>query len=141
MSEVEFDPERLPRYTVILQPYKFQSGYAEPKRFVVLGHVEGHAFCVKATSQVEVYVQSKERMAGCVFYAAGELPFFEAPTAIQPDNQFAIPHESILRALDHGAFRVIGQMPADFHDKFIHAVKNSVTISPRESKRLLDFLK
>jgi hypothetical protein len=80
------------------------------------------------------------RLAGVVMYKAGELPFFEKDTVVQPDNQFPIPHFELIRqAVSHDA-EVLGVLPSNFPEMLVNAVRASVTMSPREKQRILEML-
>ena len=103
-------------------------------------HRAGVAFCVKATSQVQSYLNNPGRMSGAVFIPAGTVDFFPKDTVIQPDNQIPIPHSQIDTQRLTGEFRVEGALPSGFRDDFVRAVKASVTMTPREQKRLLAIL-
>jgi hypothetical protein len=102
----------------------------------VICHLGGHAICLKATSEVEIYLNNKERMAGCVFYRGGETSIFEHDTAIQPDNQIPIPHQEIEAANSKSCLDILGVLPATFEHRLIEAIRNSVTLSHVERKRL-----
>lgn len=135
------DPASIPRYSVIRLPYRFgTASYTERKRFVVLGHQKGHAICLKATSKVDVYKNNPEKLAGCVFYKAGEVEIFPEETAIQPDNQIPIPHTHLLMMHGKGALEWLGSLPADFETKLRAAIDNSTTLDDRQISRLLDLL-
>lgn len=136
-----FRAAQLQRYTVICLVHQFgNSEHSLSKRFVVVGHRDGYAICLKATSKVKVYLNNKESMAGCVFYEGGELPCFEKDTAIQPDNQIPISHAEIESAHRENCLDILDQLPRSFEKALIQATRNSVTISNRERKRLLSIL-
>jgi len=88
--------------------------YDETKRFVILGHREGYAICIKATTKVEIYKNNPERLSGCVYYQAKEVTFFETETVIQPDNPFPIPHPYIADCEKNGKLQILGNLPKDF---------------------------
>ncbi len=136
-----FDPASIERYAVILLPFQFSgSPYRISKFFVVLGHREGHAICLKATSQVDIYLNNKDQMAVCVFYEAGTVKCFERDTAVQPDNQIPISHHQLRAAHTKGELEIMETLPADFEEKLRKAIGDSVTISGREKKRILQML-
>jgi len=141
-----FDPAQIPRFSVIRCNYHFD-GDPKPligRRFVCLEHrnLEKRAFaiCLKATSQIEAYINNPRRMAGVVFYRAGAVPFFEKDTIIQPDNQFPIPHYDLIRQHASGDAKILGVLPGDFPSNLASAVRASVTITPREQRRILEIL-
>ncbi len=79
-------------------------------------------------------------MDGVIYYAAGELPFFELDTAIQPDNPHPIRHGDIAASNIAGTFELLGQMPEDFKDRLIAAVNASVTLAPARKRNILQRL-
>jgi hypothetical protein len=136
-----FDPASIPKYAVIILPFQFSgSAHRISKFFVVLSHQRGHAICLKATSQVNIYLNNKEQMAGCVFYEAGKVKCFKNDTAIQPDNQIPISHDELKAAQVKGELEIMETLPADFEEKLRKAIQDSVTISGREKKRILQIL-
>jgi hypothetical protein len=86
---------------------------------------------------VELYLNSKEQMAGCVFYRRTETSIFKFDTAIQPDNQIPISHAEIESNYAKNSLDILGSLPEGFERQLINAIHNSVTISGREKKRLL----
>lgn len=131
----QFDPSLIPRFTVIRIPYTFAgSTYGESKRFVILGHKESFAVCIKATSKVEIYKNNPEKLAGCVYYTAREISLFETDTAIEPDNPFPVPHSYIANCERKGSLEILGTLPNDFQGKIAKAIEDSSTLS-RERKR------
>jgi hypothetical protein len=92
---------------------------------------------MKATSQTTLYENSKEMKAGVVYYKAGEISFFPMNTAIQPDNLHPIPHAEIAKCHANSSLKLMGQMPADFHDKLMAAVKASITLSEDRKQNIL----
>lgn len=120
-------------------PYQFQGKQdPEAKLFVCICHEAAHAICMKATSQVVIYENNKEAMAGAVYYRAGELSFFPQNTVIQPDNQFPIPHTHLNTCHNSGTFAVLGRMPDDFRQRLIDAVKASVTMTSVRKQHILE---
>jgi hypothetical protein len=89
---------------------------------------------VKATSQVALYLNDPEQMAGCVFYRAGEACFHQ-DTIVQPDNLFLIPYAQL-----RGPSCVIGQLPEDFHGKLVQAIRVSIKLDANRRQRLLAML-
>ena len=140
-SQPTFDPTSIPQFSVIAVPYAFPDD-PEPllKRFVVICHKDNHAFCIKATSNVFLYRGDPRMLAGCVFYRANEVPFFECDTVIQPDNQVAISHERIKEYELRKQFAVLGVLPDDFAGRLRAAANNSVLIEPLKKERLLKYL-
>lgn len=117
--------------------YKFEGDDAAiAKLFVSLAHVNKHAICLKATSQVQVYKNNPAKMAGAVFYPAGTVACFPTDTVIQPDNQVPISHSMIVAQRKAGVFAIAGTLPTTFRSQLITAVKASDTMEPREQKRL-----
>lgn len=137
-----FNPASIAKYSVIRLPYKF-SGEEEHryKRFVVLGHFENHAICIKATSKVEIYKNNKELMGGCVHYEAKEVSFFEQETVVQPDNYVAIPHQRLTDCQKTGELEIIGDLPVHFEADLAAAIEDSVTLTEPNRKRLIEFIK
>jgi hypothetical protein len=85
---------------------------------------------MKATSQVALYVGDPEKLAGVVFYTAGQLPFFPVDTAVQPDNPHPIAHNVIAQCIARRTLVILGQMPADFSQLLAAAITASVTMKP-----------
>lgn len=92
---------------------------------------------MKATSQTTLYENNKEMRSGVVYYKAGELAYFSLNTAIQPDNLHPIPHIEITKCYGNTSLKILGQMPGDFHDKLVAAVKASITLSEDRKQNLL----
>jgi hypothetical protein len=139
--QTSFNPASLPAFSAILVPYRFGgSPYLVSKIFVVLGHRNGFAICLKATSNVELYKNNPEKLAGCVFYKGGEISLFREDTAIQPDNQVPIPHAHIADMHQKMALKLLGSLPADFVTKLILAIENSTTLDDREKERIMEIL-
>jgi len=132
-----FNPASIKKYSAIkIRHYFADHSYHEYKRFVVLGHRDEYLICIKATTQVELYKNNREKMAGCVYYCAKELQFFEKDTAVEPDNQFAIPYSEIIQAYKDGEFHILGEMPDTFEVDLLNAIEDSGTLSQVESARL-----
>src|SRR5690348_11393196 len=139
---MSLDPASLPRFSVVRIPYRFTNATNdEIKRFVILGHQAGHVICIKATTKVDVYKNSPEKMAGCVFYKANEVKFFETETAIQPDNPFPIPHAHIIACASASNPQILGNLPSDFCDKLKLAIEISCTLSKERKYNLIELIK
>lgn len=141
-----FDPAQFERFAVIRCDYRF-AGDADslPGRlFVFLDNVtldkQALALCVKATSKVEPYRNNPRMMQGAVFYKGGVVPCFPKDTIIQPGNLFPIPHLELIRNNGQGKAAVVGVMPPAFMSELLKAVQDSVTMSPKEKKRILSLL-
>jgi hypothetical protein len=106
----------------------------EEKLLVVVSHQRGHALVMKATSQVALYLNDPEQMAGCVFYRAGEA-CFHVDTIIQPDNLFMIRHAQLRKPSC-----VIGELPEDFHGKIVQAIRASIKLDANRQRGLLAML-
>jgi hypothetical protein len=131
-----FSIEQIPRFSVIRVRYQFAGEYiAKSKLLVVLHHRQGHAICIKATSNTFQYENNDEQMAGCVYYKAGQIPCFPVNTAIQPDNQIPVAHSHIEAEYLAGHLEVFA-LPDDFQSKLQEAVKNSVVLNKRERERI-----
>jgi hypothetical protein len=131
-----FSASNLPLFHAIYVPYQFE-GEPKPLRkwFVILQHLNGFAICIKTTHRTEVYESDKERMAGCVFYKAGEVECFPVHTAIQPDNQFPISHKVIESEEAAGTLKV-SALPSNFRERLRQAIKDSSVLSGRERARI-----
>jgi hypothetical protein len=105
----------------------------EPKLLVVLSHQQGHVITIKATTQVDLYLNNAEAMAGVVMYEPGETCFRER-TAVQPDNWFAVNDRNI-RAEER-----IGHLPDDFHRRLVTAIKGSVLLTGKQRAKLLTMI-
>jgi hypothetical protein len=106
----------------------------EEKLLVVVSHQRGHALTMKATSQVALYLNDPEQMAGCVFYGAGEA-CFHLDTVVQPDNLFMIKYAQLRKPSC-----VIGQLPEDFHGKLVQAIRASIGLDANRQRMLLAML-
>jgi hypothetical protein len=119
-------------------PYLFDGDpKPEEKLFVVLCHKDSFAICIKATSKTALFRNNPAMMKGCVWFPAGQLACFPLDTAIEPDNQFPIPYESIRRAGISGVLE-IHQLPVGFESDLRAAINNSATLSPRKRARILE---
>jgi hypothetical protein len=90
---------------------------------------------MKATSQVALYLNDPEQLAGCVFYRAEEVCFLR-DTVVQPDNLFPIQHAQLR---DHPSC-VVGKLPDDFHSKLVQAIRSSIKLDSNRRGRLLALL-
>ncbi len=131
----KFEPARIPPFSVIRAPLAAGEEELGEKLVVVLGHAQGHAICLKATSNTSLYLNNPERMAGCVYYKAGELSCFKRDTIVQPDNQFPVAHSRI-----DCAERVLGKLPSDFPQKLRTAIENSSTMTENRKRSILGLL-
>lgn len=89
---------------------------------------------MKATSQVALYLNDPEQLAGCVFYRAGEVCFL-LDTVVQPDNLFLIQHAQLREPSC-----VVGRLPDDFHGKLVQAIRSSIKLDSNRRRRLLRLL-
>jgi hypothetical protein len=103
----------------------------EEKLVVLAFHEMDCAVCVKATSNVALYVNSPEKMAGAVLIKSGTYPFFPKDTVIQPDNLFAVEHSRIAPGV------VIGCLPESFQADLVDAINNSITMAENRRQKLL----
>ena len=104
---------------------------AEEKLIVLAFHEMDCAVCVKATSNVALYVNNPEKMAGAVLMKSGAYPFFPKDTVIQPDNLFAVKHSRIAPEM------VIGLLPESFRAELVDAINNSITMAENRRQKLL----
>jgi hypothetical protein len=79
-------------------------------------------------------------MVGCVFYKSGEVKYFNQDTAIQPGNQVPISHDQLSAAHYNSELEIMEILPPDFEQKLRKAIQQSVTISGRERKRILNII-
>jgi hypothetical protein len=79
-------------------------------------------------------------MAGVVLVRAGTLSCFNRDTIIQPDNQVAIPHPKLVTQHANGDFEILGAMHDGFPADLAKAVRASITMEPREQRRILGIL-
>ena len=123
---------------MIRVPYQFDGDpRPEEKLFVVLCHKDSFAICIKATSKTALFKNNPAMMKGCVWFPARQLSCFPLDTAIEPDNQFPIPHQSIRKASADGVLQV-HQLPPEFENDLRTAINNSATLSPRKRARILE---
>ncbi len=108
---------------------------------MVLGHRQGHAICLKATSNVEVYKNNPEKLAGCIFYKGGETNAFPQETVVQPDNPAPISHAHLVAMHQKKALEVCGQLPSDFVSRLTAAIEESTTLNDQQKERLLTLLR
>lgn len=97
-------------------------------------------FCLKVTSKTVSYEDNDGWLGGCVYYKTGDVDCFKRNTVIQIDNQFGIPYHAITRARTEGKFKLLGQLPNDFHQKLIEAAHRSLTLSQIKRERLLQVI-
>ena len=130
-------PEHIAPFTVIRIPFTFpdQPG-DEPKFFIVLGHFDGHAHCLKTTTQSRFYDSNPDAMAGCVVYEAGTVACFRKRTIIPSDSHFEIRHYKLAVDSSRGSLEVIGAMPPDFRGRLLQAIGNSETLDGRGKRWL-----
>jgi len=106
----------------------------QDKLLVVLTpNQQGHAVTIKATTQIDLYLNNEDAKAGVVLYRAGETCFQE-DTAVQPDNWFAVDHRNI------HAEHLIGHLPDDFHGKLVAAIRASVRLTVKQRTTLLKMI-
>jgi len=79
-------------------------------------------------------------MTGAIHYPAGSTPCFPEETIVQPDNQVPIPHPDIIAQSGRGTFKHEAMMPADFQERLKRAIGASMTMTPRQQKRLSEML-
>jgi hypothetical protein len=96
---------------------------------------EGYCSCIKATSQVHHF--SPEMLKGCVQYKAGET-LFDLDTVVDPSNTLKLWHTTMNTEADLGRYKILGKMPADFHARFVAAVRASTTLEPKKKAALLE---
>ena len=89
---------------------------------------------MKATSQVALYLNDPEQMAGSVFYRARE-SCFRQDTVVQPDNLFLIPYSRL-----KNPSCVIGQLPTDFHGRLVSAIRASIKLDANRRAKLLELV-
>ncbi len=99
-----------------------------------------YTLCLKATSQTALYENSKEVMAGCVYYKAREIALFPSNTAIQPDNPHPIPHKHLTQCHANGSLNILGTMPQDFQEKLKKAIQDSITLTLARKRNWLERL-
>ena len=131
-----FKPEQIPLFSVIRVPYVFESANVR-KRFVVISHANGHAFCLKTTSQTATFDADPSQLQGVVVYEAGDCPVFQKRTIIDPRNQFPIAHSVLILHERAGDFEHHGVLPGDFKARLIEAITKSRVIEHNRKKRLL----
>jgi hypothetical protein len=140
MNPQSFDPAQIGRYTVVRVHYEYAGEPAGEKLFVVLRHDSAaqrdFCWCIKATSQVQRF--TADMLKGCVFYAHGTVSFFTKDTVIDPSNILTLLHQTIANEAAKGRYRIEGKMPADFHQKFVDAVRASITLEPKKKMKLLE---
>jgi hypothetical protein len=114
-------------------PYQYSGQPLLSKLFITLCNetLQGarYVLCLKATSQTTLYDNSKELMAGCVYYKAGETRFFSSNTVIAPDNPHPVPHGHLVQCHTNNSLTILGVMPQDFHGKLLTAIQASITLT------------
>jgi hypothetical protein len=139
VNQQSFDPLQIGRYTVICVYYEYAGQPGGMKLFVSLRQGvqagQGFCFCIKATSQVQNF--SPEMLKGCVYYKAGET-LFEQNTVVDPSNILTLLHSTMSEEANLGRYKILGKMPADFHERFVAAVRASITLEPKKKSVLLE---
>jgi hypothetical protein len=134
-----FDALEIGRYSVVRIHYEYEGQPAEEKLFVVLRHNEefGQKFCwcVKATSQVQNF--TADMLKGCIAYKQGTIAFFPKDTIIDTSNILTLLHNTMASEAIKGRYCIEGKMPDDFHQKFVDAVRASITLEPKKKVVLL----
>jgi hypothetical protein len=128
-----FNPETLAQFTVLRVPYQYSGQPLLSKLFITLCNetLNGarYTLCFKATSQTTLYDNSKELMAGCVYYKGGEIAFFGSNTVIAPDNPHPISHGHLVECYINNSLTILGVMPQDFRGKLLAAIQASITLT------------
>jgi hypothetical protein len=136
-----FEPDKIGRYTVVQVYFEFPDEPVDFKMFVVLRHEasSAHVFCrcVKATSQTEYYEERPELLPECVIYEPGE-SLFPKRTIVAPRESHNIAHAHFERYASKKQFKILGKMPADFHQRLILAITNSQLLKPKDQRTLLN---
>ena len=101
----------------------------------MLFHEQNAAVCLKATSRLKRYEDEPELMQGCVLVRASESDCFRKDTIVQADNLFPVRHSFLQEDTC-----IIGQLPQDFHEKIVAAIKVNIVLEPRRKQRLLQEL-
>jgi hypothetical protein len=136
MEKQTFKASEIPRFSVLRVPHAFAVGQAPiSKLFVVIAHHGAYAICLKATSNTQQYENDKERMAGCVYFPAGELKCFPISTAVEPENQHPISHTQIESEFAAGKVE-IHTLPDDFQARLLKAVQDSDALNGVKRARL-----
>lgn len=130
MAGQPFDPANLPQFSVIHVRTVFGDEEPSWKMWVVLGHQDGCVVCIKATSQTGVYENNPAMREGCVMFQPGEVRCFPQLTAIDPENQRALPYRDLPKQL--GA----EMLPPGFREQLLRAIEGSPKLS-RKGKRLM----
>jgi hypothetical protein len=136
-ADSDFDASSLEPYTVIRIPQAF--GDQLPKRFVVVGHNQGAAVCVKTTSQTLGYKNSRENMESCVFYEKGKQPnCFSDETAVQPNNIVAYRYEQLNEWYRDGTLHVFGILPFEYFKRELMRALDGVLTTETIKKGIRD---
>ena len=136
MEKQTFRASEIPRFSVLRVPHAFAVGQTPiSKLFVVIAHQGAYAICLKATSHTQQYENDKVRMAGCVYFPAGELKCFPSNTAVVPENQHPISHAQIEREFAAGKVE-IHSLPDDFRARLVKAVQDSDALNGAKRARL-----
>ncbi len=106
----------------------------------MLAHRAHSALCLKVSTNTAIYTANEDRLLGCVFYRAGELPFFPGDVAIPPDALYSITYERIEEAQKEGGFELVGQLPKDFPAVLLKAVSDSKTLEPQRKRSLKELI-
>ena len=80
-------------------------------------------------------------MVGAVFFEKGATACFDKDTIVEPDNQIPLSYEKVMYADRMNTLERLGELPDDFGEKLIEAVKKSETMYEMQQKRLLKLLK
>ena len=131
-----FKPQEIPIFSVIRIPVLLL-GQVVRKRFVVISHIEKHAYALKTTSRTETFDQNLERLKETVVYEPGECSLFNKRTIIDPRNQFPISYSVLTQHHRKGLYEHFGILPPTFKQKLIAVVMASKVIEPNRKQRLL----
>lgn len=138
------DPATIPAFAVLQIHFQYEGQPAGMKIFVALWHEEiagiKTIICIKATSNVDRYVNDSELFNGCVFYPKGEISFFPEPTVIQPENRLALKYGYIEEHDKKGQCRILGTMPGDFKEELKKAINACPTLQAKAKKTMLEKL-
>jgi hypothetical protein len=136
-----FDPSALPFGSVIRLPHTYEDGVERIKIYIVMGHENGHVFCITTTSQGEAYEKNARLMAGVIPYEPqNSAGCFNVKTFVQPDNQIIFSHGELNKTHADGRLSELGNLPANFLDKLKIAVRDSNTLDDRRTSRLRKYV-
>jgi hypothetical protein len=134
----QFNPQQLDRFTLIGLPLPLPGGDPVPqlRKVVVIKHFPTFLFSLAPITRTQPYSRDPGLAAGCVRYAAREVPGFSGEVVIEPrrTHRRALEYAAIEREINRGTFREFGALPPDFQQRFLDAIEQNRLLNRTEKE-------